>query len=152
MSMRTRPAAHILHPTDFTTESDVALAHALKLALTNHAEIHLLHIGKDTREEWHEFPSIREYLRRWGVIGEGASRSDVTDLGIGIEKVIGVSSSVSDAIEGYCQRNPIDMIGKPSFTIFSRTLPSPCSTSSDHAIGSFLSASSQNIAFTPRGR
>lgn len=43
------PAEHILHPTDFTKDSEVALAHALKLALTNRTSLHLLHVGKGTR-------------------------------------------------------------------------------------------------------
>ncbi len=67
-------------------------------------------MGHDKREKWKEFPSIRNILQRWGVITAGASRSAVTDLGIEIEKVIGVSDNVADAIEGYCQRHPIDMI------------------------------------------
>ena len=105
-----RPARHILHPTDFTKESDVALAHALRLALVNKASLHLFHVGKDTDEEWHAFPSVREILRRWGLVSEDASRSEVTDLGIRIEKVIGESSSVADSIEGYCQTHPIKLI------------------------------------------
>jgi nucleotide-binding universal stress UspA family protein len=107
---RSEPARFILHPTDFSKNSDAALAHALRMALGNGANIDLLHVGKDTDEEWDEFPSIRQVLQNWGEIPEGASRSDVTDLGIGIEKVIAVQRSVVDAIEGYCQRRPIDMI------------------------------------------
>ncbi len=105
-----QPAQHILHPTDFTKESDVALAHALRLALVNKASLHLFHVGKDTDEEWDAFPSIRRILQSWGVISEDASRSDVTDLGIEIEKVICAAGSVTDSIERYCQRHPIDMI------------------------------------------
>jgi nucleotide-binding universal stress UspA family protein len=105
-----QPASDILHPTDFTKQSDVALAHALRLALTNRANLRLLHVGQDTSGVRDEFPSIRQLLQRWGVIPEGASRSDVTDLGIGIEKVTGFSSSVVDSIAGYCQLHPIDMI------------------------------------------
>lgn len=109
-SKLSRPAQHILHPTDFTQQSDLALAHALRLALTNHANLHMLHAGKDTHEEWDEFPSIREVLQKWGVIAEGASRSEVTDLGLGIRKVIGLEPGVVESIEGYCQRHPIDLI------------------------------------------
>ena len=109
-TIQSEPAEHILHPTDFTEQSDVALAHALRLALTNKAQLYLMHVGKDTRKEWHEFPSIRKYLQRWGVIEEGESRSAVSKLGIRIEKVIGTGSSVTDAIAGYCNRHPIDML------------------------------------------
>ncbi len=105
-----KPARYILHPTDFSQRSDSALAHALRLALTNHADLDLLHCGKDTDEEWDEFPSIRGFLENWGMISAGADRSAVGDLDIGIEKVIAVERSVVDAIENYCQRRPIDMI------------------------------------------
>jgi len=105
-----RPARHILHPTDFTKESDIALAHALRLALVNKASLHLIHVGKDTDEEWDAFPSIREILQRWGMIAEHAPRSDVIALGIDIEKVIYAAGNVTDSIGEYCQHRPIDMI------------------------------------------
>ncbi len=109
-SRLSQPAKEILHPTDFTNESDVALAHALRLALTNKANLHLLHVALDAGDDSDEFPSIRQFLEHWGTIPEGASRSAVTDLGIGIEKVVGFSRSVVDSIAGYCHRHPIDMI------------------------------------------
>lgn len=109
-SKLSEPAREILHPTDFTKQSDVALAHALRLALNNKADLHLLHVGPDTRKEWHEFPSIRKFLQRWGVIGEGATRSEVSKLGIGIQKVICSPGKVADSVAGFCQRRPIDMI------------------------------------------
>ena len=104
------PARIILHPTDFTQQSDVALAHALRLALTNHAKLTMMHVDQDPNKERDRFPSIREILQRWGVLPTGASRSDVTGLGIAIEKVTGVAGSVAASIEGFCQRHPIDMI------------------------------------------
>ena len=105
-----RPASCILHPTDFSAQSDQALAHALRLALTNQANLELLHVGKDTDEEWEEFPSIRGVLERWGTIPKGSSRSAVNDLGIGIRKVIAVEKDVASSIEGYCELHPVDMI------------------------------------------
>lgn len=105
-----RPAQFILHPTDFSQQSALALAHALRLALSNSANVEMLHVGKDTDDEWSEFPSIRSVLQRWGMIADSASRSDVADLGIGIRKVIGTEQSVTSSIEGYCQRRPIDLI------------------------------------------
>jgi len=104
------PARFLLHPTDFTEESDTALGHALRLALTNQGNIDLLHVGRDTDEEWDEFPSIRQVLQGWGVIDSGASRSDVVKLGIGIRKIISVERDVVSAVEEYCQQRPIDLI------------------------------------------
>ncbi|TWU31808.1 universal stress protein [Novipirellula artificiosorum] len=108
-SQRSKPAKHILHPTDFTKQSDLALAHALRLALSNRADLHLFHVSKDD-DDWDGFPSIRQLLKSWDLIAHDASESDVAELGIGIEKLIGVESSVAGSIEGYCQRHPIDLI------------------------------------------
>ena len=72
------PAREILHATDFTKESEVALAHALKLALANKATLHMLHVTENEDDET-AFPSIRRILERWGTIPAGASRSAVTD-------------------------------------------------------------------------
>jgi nucleotide-binding universal stress UspA family protein len=107
---RSKPARCILHPTDFSKHSDAALAHSLRLTLSNQGNIDLLHVGEDTDEEWDEFPSIRQMLQGWGMVSQGAAREEVTDLGIGIKKVIAVERNVVDAVAGYCQERPIDMI------------------------------------------
>ncbi len=113
-SVYTQRATCILHPTDFTPQSDFALAHALRLAITNKAELHILHVGHDSDDEnWEKFPSVRKILKQWGMIGENASRSEVTELGIRIEKitkVIGTKESVAESIEDYCALHPIDLI------------------------------------------
>ena len=104
-----KPASYILHPTDFSDHSDAALAHALRLALNNHANLDLLHVGRHDDDQWDALPSIRQILQP----GEGYprhKRSAVTDLGIGIGKVIDVRRRGDDSIEGYCQRHPVDMI------------------------------------------
>lgn len=110
MSSLTEPASEILHPTDFSEQSEVALAHALRFALSNKSKLHLLHVANVKGKEDQEFPSVRKFLQRWGVLKQGASRSAVTDLGIGIVKVIDHSSDVPEAISQYCQIHPIDII------------------------------------------
>lgn len=101
----------ILHPTDFSPASNLALAHALRLALTNQAELRIYHVSNDAQDDdWEQFPSVREILSQWGMIPKDAGRSAVTALGIQIEKIIDNSNSVADAIEQYCGLHPIDMI------------------------------------------
>lgn len=105
----------ILHPTDFSPNSDLALAHALRLAITNRAELRIFHVADNTDEEaleedWEKFPSVRKILSQWGLVTENASRADVTALGVQVEKVIGTGKNVSEAIERYCTLNPIEMI------------------------------------------
>lgn len=104
-------AEMILHPTDLSPASDLALAHAIRLAITNQAQLRIFHVVDDEQEEdWSRFPSVREILCRWGMIPENADRSAVTALGVQIEKVIGRDKSVADSIERYCTLHPIDMV------------------------------------------
>lgn len=104
------PARHILHPTDFSSESRLAFAHALRLALTNHADLSLLHVGEGGEEEWDKFPAVRETLQRWGLLEPGAKRGDVPKLGIGVEKVLAPQGDVVDAISGFFYERPIDLL------------------------------------------
>ncbi len=104
----TEPAKCILHPTDFSPASDLAFAHALRIALENKADLILLHVAGDDDEE--DFPSIREVLKRWGLIESGAPRSAVTELGIGIEKIEAHGPNVVDAIFNFLAFRPVDML------------------------------------------
>lgn len=105
------PARFILHPTDFSAESHLAFAHALRLALRNEASLSLLNVGNDSYEDWDRFPAVRNVLIRWGLIEEDAKRRDIQErLGVGIEKVIAEESNVVDAIKGYFERRPIDFL------------------------------------------
>jgi nucleotide-binding universal stress UspA family protein len=79
----------ILHPSDFSDDSEVAFAHALKLALAAQGLLSVLHVSKhanDTR--WADFPRVRPTLERWGALPPGSDRSAVIDLGIQVKKVI----------------------------------------------------------------
>lgn len=102
------PATCILHPTDFSPNSDRALAHALRLALQNKADLILLHVFDGDEAE--HFPSVRNVLQRWGLIEPGAPRSAVTHLGIGIEKIEAHGPNVVDAISNFLAFRPVDML------------------------------------------
>jgi nucleotide-binding universal stress UspA family protein len=101
----------ILHPTDFSPASDLALAHALRLAITNKADLRIFHVADDASEDtWEKFPSVRRILSKWGMIDKDSDRSAVTALGIQIEKVLIRGTSVANAIEAYCTLNDVGMI------------------------------------------
>lgn len=102
------PAKHILHPTDFSPESQRALAHALRLALLNRAQLIMLHVGKISEEE--DFPSVRALLQRWGLLEPGASRSEVAKIGVGIKKIEAYGPTVAGAIANYLQRESVDLL------------------------------------------
>ena len=106
-----QPARFILHPTDFSSRSQLAYAHALRVAVHNEANLAILHVGDDSAEDWDRFPAIRKTLQRWGIMGEDAKRSDIlAKLGVGVEKVIAEQKDVVQAITGFFQRRPVDLI------------------------------------------
>src|SRR6187431_3051005 len=65
----------IFHPSDFSEASEVAFAHALKLALAAQAELSMLHATDGSDAEWQYFPGVREILERWKLIPEGTRRT-----------------------------------------------------------------------------
>jgi len=103
----------VLHPTDFSEASELAFAHALRLALLLGTKFTIFHSRdrKDTANNWHLFPAVRATLERWGFLKKGMSRSAVFDeLGLEIQKV-GVSGlSPMAEIYNYTDSHPVDLI------------------------------------------
>ncbi|MDT7040772.1 universal stress protein [Candidatus Nitronereus thalassa] len=102
---------NIFHPSDFTEESEVAFAHALKIALPAKANLSMFHVHeKRDDEEWTEFPGVRNLLVRWKLIPEGSSRDEVRKLGLGIQKIQGMREDPVASILGYLESTPNDLI------------------------------------------
>lgn len=56
----------IFHPTDFSPESEEALAHAFKLALAVGAELRILHVDPPgTATPVANYPNIQDMWSRW---------------------------------------------------------------------------------------
>jgi nucleotide-binding universal stress UspA family protein len=107
----TAPLWRIFHPSDFSPASAVAFAHALKLALVLRSELTMLHVAPDTPDaHWSEFPGIRDTLARWGLLRPGSPPASVADLGIKVEKVIGIDSHPLRSIRHFLERHPADLI------------------------------------------
>jgi len=101
----------IFHPSDFTETSQVAFCHALKLGLLAQAEVKMLHITRgDTNAGLAEFPGVRDMLVRWGLLPEGASRHDVAELGIDLEKVAIRDDDPVTTIHRYLERHPSSLL------------------------------------------
>jgi nucleotide-binding universal stress UspA family protein len=91
VNKRLERAPAVLHPSDFSPASEVAFAHALKIALQSRADLDLMHVGPSAPDgiDWSEFPGVRATLARWGVLPEGMAAEDVDDaLGFSVRKVI----------------------------------------------------------------
>ena len=81
----------ICHPSDFSEASEVAFAHALKLALVSAAELQIIHVSRHvTTDEadvhWTNFPGVRQTLARWGVLPLGAKAEEVAHSGCACPK------------------------------------------------------------------
>ena len=113
MSSFERHATSILHATDFSPASELAFAHALAIALANKARLTLLHVVPEEKSEvpWHDYPAVRNTLEAWGKLVPGAKRSDVaSQLGIKVEKMVGVGKDVAKVIAGMTEIKPFDLI------------------------------------------
>ena len=98
----------ILHPSDFTRASSIALAHALKIALQSKAELEIVHvephkIGSDKDVHWSEFPGVRATLARRQVLPTDAAAEEVAKLGLRVKKILNSESDPLAAMTHYCQ-------------------------------------------------
>jgi nucleotide-binding universal stress UspA family protein len=113
--MTTRAAAGprwcLFHPSDFSPASDVAFAHALRLALLVYGSLTMFHVAPDEPDaHWSEFPGVRDTLTRWGLLPEGSPPEAVPELGIEVEKVVGVADDPLRSILGFLDGHPTDLI------------------------------------------
>ena len=101
----------VLHPTDLSPASQNAFAHALAISLLRKTKFTILHVSESNNGRA-AFPSVRNTLEQWGLLGKGSFRSDVYDkLAIKVEKVdLGFSSKPAAVILNYIKRHPTDLI------------------------------------------
>ena len=102
----------IFHPTDFSPASEVAFAHALKLALASRGALTIFHFAREPGAEHdvHEFPQVRETLTQWGLLPPNSPREAVGGLGLHVRKVEIGGQDPSDAIRKYLKGHPADLI------------------------------------------
>jgi nucleotide-binding universal stress UspA family protein len=100
----------IFHPSDFSAASEIAFAHALKIALVTGGTLHMLHVASDFALEWDKFPAVRLTLERWGLIPANSPKSAVVGLGIDVTKVIRSSGRPISACLSFLDTHPADLI------------------------------------------
>ena len=99
----------ILHSSDFSEASLVAFAHALKAALIGKSKLTLIHVSDDEIDGT-EFPGVRETLERWKLLPPGSPQAAVAELGLDVEKVIGLGSDPVKGVLQYLAQNGADLI------------------------------------------
>ena len=107
------PRVHsIFHPSDFSEASEVAFAHALKVALVAGGTLNMLHAapGPASAAAWHDFPGVRDTLARWQLIPKGSPPSAVVQVGIDVRKVLAVGKDPVKACLQFLEENPADLI------------------------------------------
>jgi nucleotide-binding universal stress UspA family protein len=101
----------IFHPTDFSQDSQVAFAHALKLALVHRAELTIMHVDPILAPEgFEDFPRIRPTLAQWGLLPESSSKIDVAKLGLRIKKIRALAVDAKQAIIHHLTSAPTDLM------------------------------------------
>ena len=99
----------IFHPSDFSAASEVAFAHALKLAVVAKTRFSILHVTDNKTVAWQDFPGVRNTLERWNLIPKGSPRSAVGDLGVSVEKIVLEGDPVKACVN-FLERHPADLI------------------------------------------
>jgi len=97
-----RPAfEQILHPTDFTSQNEVAFAHALRLAVAARATLDVIHVDRDAHVvEWSQFPDAETTLRRWSL----------DDSGFEVNKISAYGTEPVQPLLDYLDERPADLI------------------------------------------
>jgi nucleotide-binding universal stress UspA family protein len=100
----------VFHPSDFSRASEIAFAHALRIALATQAGLNILHVDADYDADWADFPGVRSTLERWGRLAAGSPASAVADLGIDVSKVIRSDDDPVKASLDFLATHPSDLI------------------------------------------
>jgi nucleotide-binding universal stress UspA family protein len=101
---------HVFHPSDFSAASDIAFAHALKVALTVKATLTIFHVSPDQEEHWTEFPGVRQTLEQWGILPKDSPKAAVPQLGIAVKKVIAQGKDPVKSVLDFLELHPCDLI------------------------------------------
>jgi nucleotide-binding universal stress UspA family protein len=105
------PVLRIVHTTDFSAASQIALVHALKLALVARAELDLLHVSpKGGRPDWDEFPGIRQTLHRWGVLPKSSPAAAPRESGLRIGKIVAIDRDPAHGALAYLRAHATDLL------------------------------------------
>jgi nucleotide-binding universal stress UspA family protein len=100
----------IFHPSDFSEASEIAFAHALKIALATGGKLTLFHAADGGTADWHEFPGVRQTLERWKVLPPGSPRDAVLELGVRVSKIVGWGHGPVDTVRHFLRDHGANLI------------------------------------------
>ena len=103
--------SHIFHPTDLSPASVRAFHHALRLALALRAKITIMHVAaSEVEEAGARLPGVRETLVAWGVASAERVDEALTELGVGVRKVVDHGEEPLRACSRYLEKHPAELI------------------------------------------
>ncbi len=103
----------IFHPSDFSTASEVAFGHALKIALQAKGKLDIMHVEAHLKPEkayWLDFPAVRATLAHWNILPSGVRREEVVKAGLRIRKILTSSVDPVESMLRHFRRFPPDLI------------------------------------------
>ena len=104
--MPTMKLERILHPTDFSPDSELAYFHAVRLAFATGAALDILHVDRRAHAmDWAEFPRVDETLKRWGLLPPGSHGT-----GIHVEKIAAYGKEPVRPILEHLDEHPADLM------------------------------------------
>ncbi|HET9215380.1 MAG TPA: universal stress protein [Terriglobia bacterium] len=105
-----QPIRRIFHPSDFSAASNLAFAHALRVALAGHCDLTILHTGTHAGSPWTEFPRVRRTLEQWKMLPPNSDKEAIATLGLHVEKVVLPYRNPLGSILNFLARHPHDLI------------------------------------------
>ena len=102
----------ILVPTDFSPASEVAFAHALRIALAARCVLEVVHFSNHPdKVEWSSFPRVRATLERWALMKKESTQDDVlSELGVAVNKAVMPGRDTARGVLRHLEQHPADMI------------------------------------------
>jgi Universal stress protein family len=74
------------------------------------AMLTIFHVSPNRKENWTEFPGVRQTLERWGILPKDSPKSAVPELGIKVKNVVVQDKDPVKSILGFLEHQPSDLI------------------------------------------
>ncbi|MBL7963071.1 MAG: universal stress protein [Flavobacteriales bacterium] len=101
----------IFHPTDLTGDREQAFLIALRLAVSAHAVLTVMHVADNEEDaDMGELPGVRSTLARWGLIAHAEDMEGFGALRMGVRKVVREGRRPVQACLDHLDRHPADLI------------------------------------------
>ena len=100
----------VFHPSDFSTASGPAFAHALAISLLRGATLTVVHVDNDPTN-WCGFPAVHGTMQRWGLLDEDHPEGELLErMRVHVRNLNLKAARPLDAILDHIDAHPQDLI------------------------------------------